>query len=297
MEKINIAELLKDYPSGMELYSPIFGDVYLDEIRPYLAVVVRTSDKQKKEFLYDGRFGINGECMLFPSKENRDWSTFQRPFKDGDILAYNNKSADSTIFIYRYDNPSWNTSYFVGLSGLQRKFYKDPTGALDAYNPNVRFATEEEKQKLFDAIKANGYKWNIETKTLERLIIPKFKVGDRIRHKVTNKDHIYEISKVYDDSYGLVGFTWMVYMKYQDDYELVPNKFDITTLKPFDKVLARQDNRVWECDFFSSYDSDERDFDKFHCVGGWYKECIPYKGNEHLRGKTDDCSDYFKTWE
>ena len=36
---------------------------------------------------------------------------------------------------------------------------------------------KEEKQKLFDAIKENGYHWNSETKTLEKL--PKFKVEDR----------------------------------------------------------------------------------------------------------------------
>lgn len=68
-EKINIAELLKDYPKGTKLYSPIFGDVYLEKIRPHLAVVVTTESNDKEEFLYDGRYGINGECILFPSKE------------------------------------------------------------------------------------------------------------------------------------------------------------------------------------------------------------------------------------
>ena len=38
----------------------------------------------------------------------------------------------------------------------------------------VRFATEEEKQKLFKAIKDNGYEWNAETKTLKKLVKPKF---------------------------------------------------------------------------------------------------------------------------
>ena len=40
----------------------------------------------------------------------------------------------------------------------------------------------KEKQKLFDIIKENGYKWNPETKTLEKMIIPKFKVGDKIQY-------------------------------------------------------------------------------------------------------------------
>ena len=90
MEKLNIAELLKDCPKGMELYSPIFGNVYLDKIRPHLAIIVTTDKKQgdfKEEFLYDGRYGMNEECMLFPSKDQRDWIKFQRPFKDGDVIS------------------------------------------------------------------------------------------------------------------------------------------------------------------------------------------------------------------
>ena len=92
MEKINIAELLKDCPKGMELYSPIFGHVYLDKIRPHLSIVVTTDKEQsnfKEEFLYDGRYGMNGECMLFPSKDKTTWEGFVPScrFKDGDIIA------------------------------------------------------------------------------------------------------------------------------------------------------------------------------------------------------------------
>lgn len=241
-DKTNIAELLKDCPKGMKLYSPIFGEVYLDKIRPHLAIVVTTVKEQsdfKVEFLYDGRYGMNGECMLFPSKGKTNWEGFQRPFRDGDIVA---TESGSWIGI----TEGGKNGHFIPTYCVIKS-----TGKFEVYFDRKerwsfsRLATEEEKQKLFDAIKANGYRWNAKTKTLEKL---------------------------------------------------APNKFDITTLKPFDKVLARQDNRVWECEFFSSYDSNERDFDKFHCVGGWYKECIPYEGNEHLLGTTNDCAPFFKTW-
>ena len=36
---------------------------------------------------------------------------------------------------------------------------------------------------------------------------------------------------------------------------------------------------------------------KNKCSGLSYMQCIPYKGNEHLNGKKDDCDKYFKTWE
>ena len=35
---------------------------------------------------------------------------------------------------------------------------------------------------------------------------------------------------------------------------------------------------------------------KFHCIGTYYNQCIPYEGNEHLLGTTNDCDDFYKTW-
>lgn len=173
MEKINIAELLKDCPQGMELYSPIFGNVYLDKIRPHLAIVVTTDKKQgdfKEEFLYDGRYGMNGECMLFPSKDQRDWIKFQRPFKDGDIIS----NASYIAIFHKFGKPKVcgydKVVYYhcwCYQNGKAFKFEKDYGIGRDT---EYRFATDEEKEKLFDAIKENGYKWNSETKTLEKLI-------------------------------------------------------------------------------------------------------------------------------
>lgn len=91
------------------------------------------------------------------------------------------------------------------------------------------------------------------------------------------------------------GMETTISISIQNDYELVPNKFDINTLKPFDKVLIRSDNSdVWECDFFSLYNP--KCSNRFHCIGAWYNICIPYIGNEHLRGTTDDCDEFYKNW-
>lgn len=69
-------------------------------------------------------------------------------------------------------------------------------------------------------------------------------------------------------------------------------KFDITTLKPFDKVLTRDtDNSMWTATLFSHLRGMT-----FYTVGGWYNHCIPFEGNEHLLGKTDNCNDFYKTW-
>lgn len=141
-----------------------------------------------------------------------------------------------------------------------------------------------------------------ETKTLEKLIEPKFKVGDKIikRDSILNP---WIVSSVSSEYYGLKSPSpndneciGVMSIAEQDEYELVPNKFDVINFEPFMKVLVRSDNSdVWECDFFSLYNS--KCSNRFHCIGAWYNMCIPYIGNEHLRGTTDDCDEFYKNWE
>ena len=132
---------------------------------------------------------------------------------------------------------------------------------------------------------------------LTKIIKPKFKVGDMIRHKETNKDDVYEISKVYDDFYGIVGFNWMIYMKYQDQYELIPNKFDPKTLKPFDNVLVRDSyGDIWKHRLFSHINKYEKF--PYMCIGHAFSYCIPYNNDtKYLEGTTEEAPEYYKYWE
>jgi hypothetical protein len=86
-QKINIAEILKNHSERTELYSPICGECYLDKIdSEYISVMTPTGEAFF--FNYDGTYCLLGEMMLFPSKENRDWSTWKAkkecPFKPFD---------------------------------------------------------------------------------------------------------------------------------------------------------------------------------------------------------------------
>lgn len=157
-----------------------------------------------------------------------------------------------------------------------------------------RLATEEEQQKLFDAIKANSYHWNTETKILEKLIKPKFKVGDTIQSKEYVEKRTIQICK--KDGYWTTVNSW-IRIDDQDKWELVPNKFDITNLKPFDKVLVRCSTlEKWRIQFFEKYDETYQS--PFICLGSTkYNQCVPYKGNEYLLNTTDDCNNFYKTWK
>lgn len=294
---INIADILKDCPKGTKLYSPICGNCKLLKIYNGLGFDVINDADEVFNFSYDGRYNLNGECCIFPSKDNRDWNTF-RPFKDGDILTYTGNY--TTTFIYRNkDNePHLSTSFYVGCSDApSHNFLIYNKYTLIALNENcyVRLATKDEKIKLFDAIKANGYKWNAETKTLEKLIVPKFKVGNKITNgKVTIKIAHIDSDYYYDITRNIAN---RLFIKFQDEWELVPNKFDISTLKAYDKVLVRDDNNsAWINTFFGFCDTTINK--KYPFIAGTvnWSQCIPYEGNEHLLGTNNDCDEYYKNW-
>ena len=73
----NIFEILKDKPKGTKLYSPIFGECFLDHTTKSNGEIWI---KYKSTFQFFDKYGRHykeGECLLFPSKEARDWSVFR----------------------------------------------------------------------------------------------------------------------------------------------------------------------------------------------------------------------------
>lgn len=80
-KEINIAEILKDCPKGIKLYSPILGNVAFDRITDTAIIVVAGCSEYR--FRWNGKYHITnaGECMLFPDKDQHDWSDFTNPSK------------------------------------------------------------------------------------------------------------------------------------------------------------------------------------------------------------------------
>ena len=92
----------------MTFYSPIFGYVILININASLGypITVSLSDGCTRCFYNNGVYLdiVNAECMLFPSKENRDWSTFKKPnkIKDGTPVMCKMIGADGW-FLRKFD--------------------------------------------------------------------------------------------------------------------------------------------------------------------------------------------------
>ena len=86
--------------------------------------------------------------------------------------------------------------------------------------------------------------------------------------------------------------SWAKFERFWDKPKV--EKFDVNTLQPFDKILARDyPNELWDIELFSH---------KFgNIVKGFYSTCccaIPYnEETKHLLGTTNDCPEYYKWWK
>ena len=111
-EKLNLVEILKDCPQGTKLYSTNFGVVKFDEIgnNPNYPIVVSHIGGFEK-FTKDGRLYCicDGECVLFPSKDQRDWSKFKpkQPKFDPKTL----KPFDR-VLVRNYDEHCWECKLY-----------------------------------------------------------------------------------------------------------------------------------------------------------------------------------------
>lgn len=305
--KINIAEILKDCScsSGMELDCTIYEDVYfdyVDELNIIHCYIQHETYKTSLTFNQYGIYnsGIKAKCVIFP-KGKTTWEGFHRPYKGGDVIVV--KTYKDIIFysIYKGIENSEVLTYVDYALNDNRLINVNNTLCYTCEIIEQRLATEEEKEKLFQAIKDNGYKWDAETKTLEKLVEPRFKVGDRIKAICNNNQ--YDIKELTDTHYTLVEvkykFKYTEPISEDKKWELVPSKFDISTLIPFEsRVLVRNKyDDFWEPAIFGVFYAKEHAF-KFCIVGSRrFEECIPYECNEHLLGTTDDCDEYYKTWE
>lgn len=81
-------------------------------------------------------------------------------------------------------------------------------------------------------------------------------------------------------------------------YKEVKDGFDPKTLRPFVKVLVRDDHREeWRCEIFSHITDNDRCC-PYVTTSTRYKYCIPYnEDTKHLVGTTKEAPEFYKYWE
>lgn len=148
----NIAEILKDAPKGTKLYSPICGEctlTYVDFDRED-PIRVDTEDGVNQLFYANGTSYKKGEILLFPSKENRDWSKFN-PFAAVNYPV-------GTVLRCRTTGQLW-----IRCKGgdVQNVGVGCVGGSYDE-------ASEKESSDFFKNLSDKGYKWDAKEGKLKK---------------------------------------------------------------------------------------------------------------------------------
>ena len=322
--KINIVEILKDKPQGTKLYSSACGKCKLEEV----------DDKSFKISFYNSKFGFmnggegyldkngklydDGECIVFPSKEMRDWRKFA--WKKGDVLVSNDGGTE-VIFDKWYDDTYTNfySKHYLNSEDENNIKYNE---AFLCTTERYSLEDKDTAQTYINTIeKRLGGKLNLETLVVEKPQ-PEFKDGDIVAYgkSVAICRRIYKHTlSFYVTLNEMVGLLFADEVESSEEYRFATDEdklqlFDALAkegkvwdaekkvildlkpkveLKPFDKVLCRNSkDDTWEADFFARLTRKEIDYTqsgKYLCVGDLWMYCIPYnEETASLLGTTDE---------
>ena len=116
-ENIDLTKILKDCPKGTKFYSSIYGDLlyscmYLGSSAPKITFI-KPDSISSVDYYQDGkRYSSQGECTLFPSKDQRDWSKFTAPWYKKEKFDPKTLKPFDRVLVRDCDNSIWGCSMF-----------------------------------------------------------------------------------------------------------------------------------------------------------------------------------------
>lgn len=142
-ENINLCEILKDCPKGTRFYSPLYGDVEFisiidDDDYPIKVEIVDCSVYKTftKEGFYYNSYNKT-ECLLLPSKDQRDWSKWKCPKpKKPKFDPKSLKPFDKIIA--KYPKGSWRCAFFSHLHPHGVAFTTESTANVVPFNDETK---------------------------------------------------------------------------------------------------------------------------------------------------------------
>ena len=327
-ENIDLTKILKDCPRGWKFYSSVYGEVeFLGILYDYVSLNELENTRnfpniQKQRYpiqlMTDSgeycisrrgryRYGV-GECTLFPSKEQRDWSKFTAPwYKKDKLVKTKFKVGD---WVVRGDTVAQildiQEQYYVGLDingkdFVSSRFLDDDKihfwtiqdvkdGDVLVNGSNIFIFHFINNRRLMGYCHVNMDDGNFYNDigrnecfcTIDAPVTPATK---------EQRDLLFQKIKEAD-------YKWNAKTKTLE--KLSEPKFDPKTLNLFDKVLVKMSNEsfnTWYGDFVAepSHAKNETPL----ILGA--KEAnmvIPYNDDtKHLIGTTDEAPEYYRYWE
>lgn len=308
-----------------DTYTSFVGKYYIecygknDELQDYEEVhygdtVNYTKESEKSAQAYIK--AVEERCGGKLNKETLEVEKAQPEFKDGDILAQPSSSVigKNCIFILKELNKYKNYKYYVALTGFGKLDFPKYSSIWNCKDKNIHYATEEEKQQLFDALAKEGKRWNSEKKQIERL-----QVSSKLYYFEMENELAY-IAKLKEAKGGKYTFesnvSWCPRNSTNGyDYEegsftisdkdcygfreanadeckifekfLIENAMKSFKFKALDYVLVKKIT-CYEINAWNLFQYAYRNKDGAHIMvgGAAFLYCIPYVGNEDLLGTT-----------
>lgn len=305
--KINIVEILKDKPQGTKLYSSACGKCNLEKVY----------DKSFKISFYNSKFGFmnggegyldkngklydDGECVVFPSKEMRDWSKFA--WKKGDVLVSND--SDSHIIFKGFSKDDYTIFEGKHWISVSKKRHISCLNMQNTQNYHIEDNKEVAQTYIKTIEERLGGKLNLETLEVEKHQT-EFKDGDIVVYgesvaicRKIYKDTLYFYVSI-NDVFGLLfnehvvsseGYRFATDEEKQRLFEALAKegkawdaeKKEVVVLKPkwtpkpFDRVITRvNDDAIWTANIFSHIDRHGK-YVTIGCISGYdHYHCIPY---------------------
>lgn len=315
---IDIYEILKGMPNGIELYTPICGRVDLS----WLATNKEAggaigTENRNGEFTFnkEGKYLEDGEVLLFPSNEMRDWSKF---FNKGDVLEYKGENNCKGICIFDSYEDEDTKLDFTGMFALTEEKICETSKSFRT----VDWVKAEEPGDYIQFVEERlGGKLNRETLEIEKPEKLTFEVGKlyvfdeededgkvmvigKLIGKNESEDTLtfgnqYEIETekfVTDQAFDLRisvnkelrEATEGECCTFQEAYDLWEKSKGHPNFKPFDKVLARVGcGFKWFPAFFIR-DRGESFTNRYNVLPlhtgkpADFFSCIPFEGHENI---------------
>ena len=130
-ENIDLTKILDGCPRGTKFYSSVCGEVIFERINisDECPIILYADNKNIVPLIpvthtKDGKFSssYDGECTLFPSKDQRNWSKFVRFWDMPKVEKFDPKTLkpfDKVLGFYEVEGGSWECNIFSHLIGKQ----------------------------------------------------------------------------------------------------------------------------------------------------------------------------------
>ena len=143
-ENLDLTKILEGCPKGIAFYHTVYGTVLFDSIDLDSEYPIRfIVGKKAINNITKSGLAISdykGECVLLPSKDQRDWSKFERFWDKPKVERFDPKTLQpfDKVLIRNVDNGFWNAAFFSYIAGQWVNCVGSGTAECIPYNEETK---------------------------------------------------------------------------------------------------------------------------------------------------------------